>query len=249
MARPATPINNSFYDQLGERWVTAQDDPIALLRAEGRVKQQWIAEQLQLLTPAKNPLRFVDLGCGAGFLTHNLGALGHSVIGLDLSFSSLSIARKHAQGKANYLQGSGYLLPFGDRTCDAVSALDLLEHVEDPGLIISEAARVLRPGGLFFFHTFSRNLLSWLFAVKGLEWFVRNTPANMHVYRLFIQPGELAAHCRNHGLTPLAWTGIKPVLASFAFWRLLATGSVSPDFRFCLTRTLALSYMGVAKKV
>ena len=36
--------------------------------------------------------------------------------------------------------------------------MDLLEHVEDPERVIAEAARVLAPGGLFFFHTFNRTL-------------------------------------------------------------------------------------------
>ena len=61
--------------------------------------------------------------------------------------------------------------------------------------IIQEAGRLLKPGGLFFFHMFNRNFLSWLIVIKGVEWCVPNTPKNMHLYSHFIKPYELKEWC------------------------------------------------------
>ena len=103
---------------------------------------------------------------------------------------------------------------------------------------------MLRPGGLFFFHTFNRNLLAWLVVIKGLEWFVRNTPERMHVLPLFIKPRELAAYCRAAGMEPREWTGMRPEVCRGAFWRMLATGRVPEDFAFAFTRSLAIIVSG-----
>ena len=40
-------VDNEVYDRLGARWYEAQDDPVALLRAEARVRNPWIAETIK----------------------------------------------------------------------------------------------------------------------------------------------------------------------------------------------------------
>ncbi|HEY2370840.1 MAG TPA: hypothetical protein VGH87_30815, partial [Polyangiaceae bacterium] len=110
-----------------------------------------------------------------------------------------------------------------------------------------EAARVLRPGGLFFFHTFNRNFLSWLVVIKGVEWFVQNTPRDMHVLRLFVKPSELAAMCNAQSLDVVELVGSRPRMSS-AFFEMLATGIVPPSFEFAFTRNLWMGYSGMAMK-
>lgn len=242
-------VNNAFYDNLGERWYEANDDPVALLRAEGRLKNPWVAGRIRSRRGG-GPGRILDIGCGAGFLANALAAEGHRVSGVDMSRGSLKVARTRGDGAAApaaYRVADAYRLPFRDAAFDAVIALDFLEHVTAPGRVIAEAARVLRPGGLFFFHTFNRNRLAWLIVIKGLEWFVRNTPEHMHVLPLFIKPGELESYCRESGMRPEEMTGIRPSLG-LPFWKMLATRRVPADFRFVLTASLNISYMGYAIK-
>ncbi len=240
-------VNNGFYDVLGERWFTAQDDPVALLRAEGVAKQAWVETRLRERL-GSSPQSILDVGCGAGFLARHLAESGHKVQGVDYSLPSLRAARKRT-ASVLYHRSDALRLPFRDGAFDVVCAMDFLEHVENPKAVVAEAARVLRPGGLFFFHTFNRNFLAWLIIIKGVEWFVRNTPPHMHVLRLFIKPGELEDYCRAAGMETRAWTGVRPDILRPAFWRMLRTGVVPPDFRFVLTPSLKLSYLGVAVRV
>jgi 2-polyprenyl-6-hydroxyphenyl methylase/3-demethylubiquinone-9 3-methyltransferase len=102
---------------------------------------------------------------------------------------------------------------------------------------------------LFFFYTFNRNLLSWLVVIKGVEWFVRNTPKNLHVHRLFIRPDELARMCERSGLRTEDLLGIRPTILSWAFWKMLLTGRVPGELTFQFTRSLKMSYTGMARKV
>jgi 2-polyprenyl-6-hydroxyphenyl methylase / 3-demethylubiquinone-9 3-methyltransferase len=242
-------INNAFYDGLGDRWYDAHDDPIALLRAEGEAKNPWVLERIDASMAGK-PGRILDIGCGAGFLANALAAAGHFAIGADMSFGSLKVAmaRSPFGAGAAYQIADAYRLPYRNAAFDAVTALDFLEHVTDPAQVVAEAARVLRPGGLFFFHTFNRNRLAWLVVIKGLEWFVRNTPERMHVLPLFIKPGELRDYCRRAGMETTEMIGIRPEIGRAAFWKMLATRRVPADFKFRLTPSLAISYLGCARK-
>jgi 2-polyprenyl-6-hydroxyphenyl methylase/3-demethylubiquinone-9 3-methyltransferase len=243
----ARPVNNAIYDTLGDRWYAADDDPVALLRAESRLRNPWVAEHVaRSIGPAA---RVLDIGCGGGFLANALAREGHVVTGVDASAESLEVARRHDATKTvRYDLGDALALPYGDAAFDVVCAMDFLEHVEQPARVVAEAARVLRPGGLFFFHTFNRNALAWLVVIKGVEWFVRNTPPDMHVLRLFVKPDELRAMCGANGLAVRELHGSAPVVWSRAFWKMLATRTVPPEFRFTFTGSPVIAYTGVADK-
>ncbi len=246
-ALPMMPVNNELYQTLGERWYCAQDDPVALLRAESRLRNPWVARELQDTFHGAR-CQVLDVGCGAGFLSNYLGERGHEVTGLDASPGALSVASAHdATNSVRYLQGDALHLPFPDASFDVVCAMDFLEHVEDPERAIAEAARVLRPSGMFFFHTFNRNFLSWLVIIKGVEWFVQNTPPHMHVLRLFVRPAEIERFCARHGLGSIEFRGVRPRLG-LPFWRMLLTRRVPLDFSFTFTKNTPLGFSGFARK-
>lgn len=240
-------VNNAWYADLGARWYEAKDTPIALLRAEARHRNPWIASELDRAFGGAK-VRVLDLGCGAGFLSNYLAVQGHAVTGVDMTDENLTVARANDVTRAaRYERGDACALPFAPGSFDVVCAMDLLEHVEDPARVIAEASRVLAPGGLFLFHTFNRTWQAELVVVKGVAWFVKNAPDDLHVSRLFVTPDELRAMCREHGFEVPAIHGSRPVFG-WPLWRMLATGVVGDDFAFTDTPSTKLGYTGIARR-
>lgn len=243
-----TVINNDFYDTLGDKWYTAYDHPVALLRAENDSRVEWIVKEMEKWI--EGHAKILDIGCGAGLLSNALAERGYDVTGIDISKPSLEIAKRYntAQNKVLYLCGNAYELPFVEGTFNVVCATDLLEHVENPRRVVEEASRVLSQDGLFFFHTFNRNFLSKLIVIKGVDWFVRNAPKNMHVFDLFIKPEELKSMLQEYNLETVGMKGLVPKVFSAAFIKLIFTRKVPKDFKFVFNNSLLTGYCGFAVK-
>ncbi len=237
---PVREVDNTFYDMLGEAWYSDDAHAIAVLRAESAVRVDFVRNRL------RSDDVLCDVGAGAGFLAIPLAAHCARVVAVDRSASSLRVLRAHnAKGSVPLIIADGFQLPVPDASIDAVLLMDILEHVSQPGQLIAEAARVLRPGGRVFFHTFNRTVPSWLVVIKAMELFVPNYPRNLHVHRYFITPSELAAHCTAAGLRVEELHGLRPVF-DVAFFQSIVRRRVLPGFRFRLTSSLAMGYVGVA---
>jgi SAM-dependent methyltransferase len=88
--------------------------------------------------------RILDIGCGTGTMVQQLERYG-SVLGIDADHDAVRFCRE--RGVDNVQQASGDDLPFDEGSFDLVTALDVLEHMEDDAAGLSEIHRVLRPGG------------------------------------------------------------------------------------------------------
>ncbi|HXN77128.1 MAG TPA: metalloregulator ArsR/SmtB family transcription factor [Gemmatimonadaceae bacterium] len=90
-----------------------------------------------------------DLGCGTGAITQSLAPFVEHVIAVDESGAMLAAARKRLHGVANVDIRNGRLeaLPLSDGEVDVALLFLVLHYVTDPARVISEAVRVLKPGG------------------------------------------------------------------------------------------------------
>lgn len=89
----------------------------------------------------------LDLGCGTGFHIPTLLDLGWTVTGIDLSSDQLRIARERAGDRAELLLADAADLPFDDGAFDLVLSTFTHTDVDDFGVVVGEAVRVLRPDG------------------------------------------------------------------------------------------------------
>ena len=236
-------INNNLYHELGEKWYTAQDDPVALLRAEAKIHIPWINSKIDPNS------KILDVGCGGGLFSNPLSELGHVVTGLDISKESLEIAKKYdSSNRVRYIEADARAIPLPDNSYDVIISMDFLEHVTEVQEVIGEISRLLKPGGLFFFHTFNRNPISHLVAIKFVEWFIKNTEKNLHVIDMFIKPEELKRDMDKANLKQIELKGVAPKVNK-AFLKGLFTGTISDDFAFKFTKSTLISYSGIARKV
>ncbi|MEU6711639.1 class I SAM-dependent methyltransferase [Nonomuraea sp. NPDC046802] len=95
------------------------------------------------LVPAGGTL--LDIACGTGLVSRELAGRGLRVLGVDTSQGMARIAAD----RVDVVLGDGRALPVRDGAFDAVTVIWLLHLLDDARPVIAEAARVLRPGGLF----------------------------------------------------------------------------------------------------
>jgi ubiquinone/menaquinone biosynthesis C-methylase UbiE len=112
-----------------------------------------------LLDVTTTNCEWLDLGCGhqlfASWMTkqeRDLGCRAARLVGIDLDLEGL---RKNTV-VTDRVFGNLEHLPFPPQCFDLVTANMVIEHLETPGTVLREVHRVLRPGGLFVFHTPNR---------------------------------------------------------------------------------------------
>jgi ubiquinone/menaquinone biosynthesis C-methylase UbiE len=103
----------------------------------------------------------LDLGCGTGLFMRRYGENGGTAVGLDISRGMVEAAREQGDW-FDYLVGTAEVLPFRDRTFDAVSCMLAFSYLENPLGMLREAYRVLRPGGAIAVSTLSRTVITSL---------------------------------------------------------------------------------------
>ncbi len=91
--------------------------------------------------------RLLDIGCGTGAMLDMLAPFG-AVVGADFAPEALAFCRE--RGHSRLARADVRRLPFADASFDAVTAMDVIEHIDDDKAASSEILRVLRPGGRLF---------------------------------------------------------------------------------------------------
>lgn len=186
------------FDRISKIWWDPKGE-MGALHTINPLRTKFILEHLNVRSP-----RILDVGCGGGILSEALAESGAQVLGIDLSQASLEVARQHAQGRGlnvnyQYKSVEEVAQQYADNF-DAVTCMEMLEHVPEPGRIVAACSQILKPGGQIFFSTINRTPEAFLLVIIGGEYILHLLPRGTHNYAKFIRPRELKGWARENGL-------------------------------------------------
>lgn len=197
------PLEIARFAQHADQW-WQPDGVFKTLHDINPVRLDWINQYIE-----PKDLSILDIGCGGGILSEGLARLGADVIGLDMEEQTLNIARAHAA--ASNLSIRYVCEPvesFEGGPFDAITCLEMLEHVEEPESVIRAAMDLLKPGGFLFLSTINRTVKAYATVILAAEYVLSLLPRQTHCYERFIRPSELASAVRQAGLDVVAVTGL-----------------------------------------
>lgn len=202
----ADPAELAKFGDLAHRWWDPNSE-FKPLHEINPLRLGWINSALPL-----RGKRVLDVGCGGGLLSEGMAALGAEVTGIDLSEKPLGVARLHlleSGHKVDYRKiAVEELADEMPGSFDAVTCMEMLEHVPNPSSTITACARLVKPGGTVFFSTLNRNPKSYLFAIIGAEYVLQMLPKGTHDYAKFIKPSELSRWAKMGNLEPAEVIGM-----------------------------------------
>ena len=221
------------FDALAAQWWDASG-PMAPLHAMNPLRTGWADRQIRAVF--NGPVRLLDVGCGAGLVAEAMARLGHDVLGLDAAAQAIAAAQAHAAGQNRHLSyrvGSTETLIAEGVRFQAITALEVIEHVSDPAAFVAMLADLLEPGGVLVMSTLNRTRRSYLTAKLGAEYLLRMLPVGTHDWQKFVPPEELARLMRQAGLRTVAQAGM----------------SYNPlRMRWQESRDLSINYLAAARK-
>ena len=202
----ADPAELEKFGDLAHRWWDPNSE-FKPLHDINPLRLDWIDRHVGLAGK-----RVLDVGCGGGLLSEGMAVRGAAVTGIDLSEKPLGVAKLHlleSGEKVDYRKiAVEQLAEEMPGAFDAVTCMEMLEHVPDPSSIVRACASLVKPGGEVFFSTLNRNPKSYLFAVVGAEYVLKMLPKGTHDYEKFIKPSELARWAKMAGLEPAEFIGM-----------------------------------------
>jgi 2-polyprenyl-6-hydroxyphenyl methylase / 3-demethylubiquinone-9 3-methyltransferase len=156
--------------------------------------------------------KVLDVGCGGGILSESLAAEEAKVIGIDLSNQLIKVAKDHAVLSGlniNYHAKSIENFSTEDVSkFDLITSMELLEHVDNPDLMIKTISALLKTNGLFIGSTITRSIKSFFLGIVFAENIAKIVPKGTHTYEKFIRPSELEASLSRHNFKLLSLKGI-----------------------------------------
>ena len=192
-----SPAEIARFGALARRWWDP-NGPQRPLHELNPARLAYISERAGL-----RDAKVLDVGCGAGLLSEAMAREGARVTALDLAPELIDVARLHLLEsglQVDYrLVAVEELAAQSPGSFDAITCMEMLEHVPDPGSVLRACATLLKPGGRLFISTLNRTPLAFAMAIVGAEYLAGLLPKGTHDYKSFIRPAELSAWLRAAG--------------------------------------------------
>jgi ubiquinone/menaquinone biosynthesis C-methylase UbiE len=144
-----------------------------------------------------------EICCGRGEAFHLVAGRISRGVGIDISVTMLDAARRdHRQANLFFAQGDATRLPLADAVFDTVFMLGGIHHVKDRAALFGEVARILKPGGRFYFREPVSDLWLWRL-IRAVIY--RVSPTLDHATEQPLRYSETAPFLSAAGLNLVSW--------------------------------------------
>jgi 2-polyprenyl-6-hydroxyphenyl methylase / 3-demethylubiquinone-9 3-methyltransferase len=196
---------DDWWNPDGSQAVLHKLNPVRLKYIRDRLDQHWQCDEC-----GRTPLagkRALDVGCGAGLLTEPLTRLGARATGVDAAPELIVAAREHAAAMGLDIDYRERTVEETEGQFDLVTAMEVVEHVADPGAFLKALAKRLAPGGLLILSTPNATGWSRLMMIVIGEGTGR-IPKGTHDFGKFLGPERMQQLLADAGLKCLDVEGI-----------------------------------------
>lgn len=237
MSIVTTPVPNvdpaevAKFSQLAARWWDPEGEsrPLHDLNPE---RLAYVTERCSL-----SGAHVLDVGCGGGLLSEAMAAEGANVVGIDMAQALIDVAKLHLHESGQSVDyrciSAEQFAVEAPASFDAITCMEMLEHVPDPASVVQACATLLKPGGRLFISTLNRTPQAFALAIVGAEYVIRLLPRGTHAYGSFIRPSELAQALRVAGLELEDVSGLHYNPLTRRVWR---GGSTAVNYLVCAVK-------------
>jgi 2-polyprenyl-6-hydroxyphenyl methylase/3-demethylubiquinone-9 3-methyltransferase len=198
-------LADDWWDPDGASAMLHKLNPVRLAYIRDRINQHWSLDE-----HGRRPLEgksALDVGCGAGLLAEPLARLGAEVTAIDAAPELIEVARRHAAGQGLAIDYRAVAVEAVEGRFDLITALEVIEHVADPGAFVAALARRLATGGLLILSTPNATGWSKLLTITLAEGLGR-IPKGTHDFGKFIAPERMRGLLDIAGLKCCDFEGI-----------------------------------------
>ena len=195
-------------------------------------------------------LNCLDVGCGGGILSEKLKRLGANVTGIDASETAIKVAKEHSEKsrlEINYkCITTSEMLKLNKKSVqdkfDLVVASEVIEHVNNRKLFLSDISNLCRTGGVVVFTTINNSFLGILMGKYFAENILKVLPTGTHDLEKLISPEKLAKEAEEYNIILDNFVGFAP---TFKFDQI-----INKEFgNFKLTSNLQINYGAAGIKI
>jgi len=206
-------LSNKWWDKLG---------PFSALHKMSNARIDFITRNSRRITSKNysdvnvlNGLKCLDIGCGGGILSEPMSRLGAIVTGIDASKMAIQSAVAHSRKSRLDIDfkcmSTGDLIKSSlDNQFDIIIASEVIEHVSNRALFLSDIAKLCKPGGLVVFTTINKSILGVLLGKFFAEEFIKVVPKGTHDPNKFISPNQLIKEAEKYKIILDDITGFIP---------------------------------------
>lgn len=202
-----TSLANSWWDEAGSYKILHQINPLRLEYILSSINSHFKNKDYSLI-------KITDLGCGGGLISIPLARLGMNVTAIDGGAENIAAAKAKAESEGldiNFIIKNLENLQEGisAEKNDVIICLEVLEHLDNPGVIFENAAKMLKDEGMLIVSTLNKNIKSKLLGVYAAEYILGLVPKGTHDYEKFLTPADLRSYALAQGMKLNSLSGMK----------------------------------------